>query len=195
MLLNRAFKTRINFVLTVFCCFSANNLIAQNFMHGYGATISVLSAPGITLSQTNLCYFPRYNFIENENSSVSVGMPIGAGIGISNNSYGDDAGIAFAFDLPAVIDYNIGCKSTPDNDHNFGGYFGAGFGYYKVFISQSSYSDFTGATYGPMARAGVRFSSSNEGWNGLGITIGMFYKKGLEKLKFNTVGFNILIDM
>lgn len=173
-------------------CFSLN---AQSLMHGIGATISVLSGSGITLEQTNLCYFPRYNFVEHDNSSISVGMPLGAGIGVSSNTYGNDAGLAFSFDIPAVIDYNIGCKSTPDNDRNFGGYFGAGFGYYKVFITKSSFSDFTGSSYGPMARAGVRFSSSNESWKGHGITVGMFYKKGLEKLKFSTVGFNVLIDL
>ena len=195
MPLHPVFKKKITVLFFLVCCLAGNRLSAQSFMHGYGATISVLSAPDITLSQTNVCYFPRYNFVENENSSVSIGMPVGIGIGISSNTYGNDAGVAFAFDVPAVIDYNIGCKSTPDNDRNFGGYFGAGFGYYKVFISQSAYSDFTGATYGPMARAGVRFSSSNESWKGHGVTVGMFYKKGLEKLKFTTIGFNVLVDL
>ena len=180
-----------------------NKITAQRLMHGFGVTISALTgtvtSPGSTsslaLSQTNLTYFPRYNFIENDNSSVSIGFPIGIGIGIAANTNGNDAGIAFAYDLPIVADYNIGCKSTRENDKNFGGYFGVGFGYYKVNISQSQYSDFNGATYGPMIRGGVRFSSSDESWGGHGLTIGMFYKKGMEKDKLTTIGFNVLYDL
>ncbi len=172
-------------------------------MHSYGATISVLtgkvntgfSTSSFTLQQTNLTYFPRYNFIESDNSSVSVGAPVGIGIGIASNTNGNDAGVAFAYDLPIVIDYNIGCKSTRENEQTFGGYFGLGFGYYKVNISQSSYSDFKGATYGPLVRAGVRIGSSNESWNGHAITIGLFYKKGMEKDKLTTIGFNVLLDL
>ena len=59
-------------------------------MHGFGVTISALTgtvtSPGskssLALSQTNLTYFPRYNFIENDNSSVSIGLPIGSTIKI-----------------------------------------------------------------------------------------------------------------
>ncbi|MEP7372684.1 MAG: hypothetical protein ABI675_04795 [Chitinophagaceae bacterium] len=175
----------------------------QRFMQGYGATISVLtgkvrtsgSTYNYALQQTTLTYFPRYNFIENENSSVSIGAPVGIGIGIATNTYGDDAGIAFAYDLPVVLDYNIGCKSTIDNEQTFGGYLGLGFGYYKVSISNSQYSDFKGATYGPIFRGGVRIGSAKESWKGHGLTIGVYYKKGLEKDKLTTIGFNVLLDV
>lgn len=171
-------------------------------MHSVGGTISVLSGtvttPGETSSfsmmQTNITYFPRYNFIENENSSVSVGAPIGAGIGIASNMYGDDAGVSFAFDLPLVVDYNLGFKSTSEISNYFGGYFGVGFGYYHVSITGSQYSNFDGSTYGPLVRGGVRIGSANESWGDHGLTIGLFYKKGLEETKFNTFGFNVLYD-
>lgn len=181
--------------LLLLLCFACNRTFSQKLMHSYGATISVVSGTDITLSQTNLCYFPRYNFVENENSSISVGLPVGIGIGITNSTYGSDAGVSFAYDLPLVVDYNIGCKSTSENESTFGGYFGVGFGYYKVTISQSEYSNFTGATYGPMARAGIRFGSSNENWKGHGIAIGMFYKNGLEAAKLKTIGFNVMVDL
>jgi hypothetical protein len=190
--------------LLFFICFVLiADIKAQGFMHGYGATISVLtgkvktsgSTSNYALQQTTLTYFPRYNFIENENSSISIGAPVGIGIGIATNTYGDDAGIAFAYDLPIVLDYNIGCKSTPDNENNFGGYFGLGFGYYKVTISKSQYSDFKGATYGPIFRGGVRIGSEKESWKGHGLTIGVYYKKGLEKDKLTTIGFNVLLDI
>jgi hypothetical protein len=177
---------------------------AQQLMHSFGLTISVLqgtlqegagSSESFAVEQNNLTYFPRFNFVENENSSISVGAPIGIGIGITTNTYGNDAGVLFSYDLPLVIDYNIGCKSTMENDRNFGGYFGVGFGYNKVTISESSYSDFNGSSYGPLFRAGFRFGSSREGWNGHGLTAGAYYKIGIDKNKLTTIGFNVLYDL
>lgn len=176
--------------------------LSQSFMHSVGATISVLSGKtsdgfgnsnSQSTMQTNLSYFPRYNFVEYDNSSVSVGLPLGIGIGISNNGL-DDYGVAFAFDIPAVIDYNVGYKSTQENDSRIGGYFGAGFGYYRINISKSSYSDFTGASYGPLLRTGIRFTTPKDRENGHGITVGLFFKKGLERQKFNTYGCNVYFD-
>jgi len=186
-------------------------LQAQKLMHSFGGTISILygkikteplpfgfptnDGSNFTLAQTNFTYFPRYNFVENENSSVSIGIPLGIGVGIVSNTRDDDNGIAFAYDLPIVLDYNLGCKATSETDKNFGGYLGLGFGYYKVNISQSQYSDFTGSTFGPLARAGIRFGSSAESWKGHAVTVGMFFKKGMEKDKLTTIGFNVMYDL
>ena len=41
----------------------------------------------------------------------------------------------------------------------------------------------------------VRLGSSDESWNRHGLTIGIFYKKGLEKDKLSTIGFNVLYDL
>src|ERR1700693_2341623 len=137
----------IAFIFTLTSIARAN---AQQLMHSFGLTLSVLqgtlhegagNSESIAVEQTNFTWFPRFNFVENENSSISVGAPIGVGIGITTNTYGNDAGLLFSYDLPLVIDYNIGCKSTMENDKNFGGYFGAGFGYNKVTISESSRSE------------------------------------------------------
>ncbi len=174
--------------------------ISQSFMHSVGATISVLDGKStdgndnsVSLMQTNLSYFLRYNFVEYDNASLSLGFPVGVGIGIAKNLY-DDYGVSFAYDIPAVLDYNIGYKSTPDNDSRVGGYIGAGFGYYGVTVSKSSYSDFSARSYGPLIRAGFRFSTPRDRENGRGVTIGVFYKKGLETEKFNTYGCNIYYD-
>ncbi len=182
-------------------CLTTPASYSQTLMHGLGATISVLSghvgeesSSKFMLSQTNICYFPRLNFVENDNSSISVGLPLGIGIGVVSSNGGSDAGVLFAYDLPVVLDYNIGAKSTLDNEQTFGGYFGVGFGYYKVNISKSQYSDFNGASYGPIFRGGVRIAPASENWQGHGLTIGAFYKKGIEKDKLSTIGFNILCD-
>jgi hypothetical protein len=189
--------------LFAFFSISVSQLSAQSVMQSFGATISVLygkittpySSESFALSQTNFTYFPRLNFVENDNSSISIGAPVGVGIGIVRSTGYSDVGISFAYDLPVVLDYNIGCKSTPDNENNFGGYVGAGFGYYRVNVSKSENSDFTGISYGPIFRGGVRIGSSQDSWKGHALTIGMYYKKGLEKDKFKTIGFNVLYDL
>ena len=194
-------KTIKLLIISIFF-FSANRLAAQKLMNSAGLSLSVLQGTlhqgegyeTFAVEQNNLTWFLRYNFIEGENSSVSIGAPVGAGIGLVTNRIGGDAGVLFSYDVPVVIDYNIGCKSTMDNDQTFGGYFGAGFGYNKVIISGSSYSDFNGASYGPLIRAGFRFGSDNENWNGHAITAGAYYKMGLERDKLHTIGFNVLMD-
>ena len=69
---------------------------------------------------------------------------------------------------------------------------GAGFGYYHVSVSNSAYSDFSGASYGPMGRLGMRFG--NESWGDKALTVGVFYKKGLEDSKLSTIGLNVIYD-
>ena len=186
--------------IIIACCTTVH---AQRLMTSYGAVISAItgkvttdySSSSFSMSQTSFCFFPRYNFVENDNSSLSIGAPVAIGLGIASNSRNDDAGVSFSYELPVALDYNIGCKSTAENEKHFGVYFGAGFSYYKVNISHSAYSNFDGATYGPLARAGCRIGSSNENWGGHAITIGLFYKKGLEKTKFNTFGAHVLYDL
>lgn len=181
---------------------SFQSLTAQSLMHSFGITTSIMQGKTSAYDQSNFSlrqmyfsYFPRYNFVENDNSSISIGAPVGIGFGGARNTYAGDIGLAFAYDLPLVIDYNIGCKSTYENDQTFGGYLGAGFGYNYVSISGSSHSDFKGSSYGPIFRAGVRIGSVQESWAGHGITIGLFYKKDLQENPFNSFGVNVYYDL
>jgi hypothetical protein len=176
--------------------FFSQSLYSQKIMHGIGATISILSGNQVLLRQTSFCYLPRFNLIENSNSSLSIGVPIAVGIGIARNTNNSDAGLGFAYDLPVAFDFNIGCKSTIENHKNFGEYFGVGFGYYHVGISNSSYSNFNGTTYGPIIRSGIRFRLARSVDNGFtsAITMGLFYKMGLEAAKINTFGVNVMKD-
>lgn len=177
-------------------------VFAQDFMQSTGLNISVLfgnlvdgnSSTSIAMKQTLFTYFPRFNFLEGENSSLSIGAPVGAGVSLATNDFEDDVGISFAYDLPLVLDYNIGCNAVPNSESNFGGYFGVGFGYYSVKLTGSEYSDFTGTSYGPLVRGGIRFPISRQGYSTNSITIGAYYKKGLEKSRLNTIGLDIFYD-
>lgn len=172
---------------------------SQKLMHEFGLTPAIVfgtiktpsSSSGFSLTQTNFTYFPRYNFVENENSSISIGAPVGAGVSfVTDNNY--NAGVLFSYDLPAVLDYNFGCKSTKASEGNFGGYIGLGYGYAHYTITSTPYSNFNGSTYGPIFRLGVRFRTNDESWNGHAIPVGVFFKKGMETSKLNTLGFHVL---
>jgi hypothetical protein len=181
----------------VFSLLAVYQINAQTFMKGVGANISILYAEiddagekyTFVMTVTHFSYFPRFTFKENENSSFSVGSPLGAGIGILNSG-GNASGIAWGIDLPLAIDYNMGCQSTPDNENRFGGYFGGGFGYMYTGWSDGGITS-KAITYGPLARTGIRFSSKNGRWT---TTVGIFGKFGLEKEKYKTFGFNVLSE-
>jgi hypothetical protein len=175
-------------------CFLNKKSNAQNYMYGIGGNISVLTAKidrpyekyNFAMVVTHFSYTPRFIISEGQNSSISIGFPLGVGIGILSSA-GHASGIAWGADAPAVIDYNIGNMSTPDNDKGFGWYFGAGFGY--MYTGYSDGGDVTTInTYGPVGRLGIRFGSN---WH---TTVGMFYKLGLESDKYKTFGFNVLME-
>ncbi len=175
----------------------SSNVMAQNFMHSIGANISVLTAKintpyeqyTFTMMVTHFSYFPRYNITESENSSFSIGIPLGAGIGILSSA-GTASGVAWGFDVPVALDYNIGCRSTAENKNNFGGYFGGGFGYMYTGWSDGGETSHA-TTYGPIIRTGISFSPGQDRWH---TTVGIFYKPGLESQKYKTFGFNVLMD-
>lgn len=178
---------------------------AQSLRHSFGENISVMFGTihedqyyrqDLTLIQSNLSYFPRVTFMESEKSSLSVGVPFGIGFGMYSqmDETSNDDGIYFSFDVPLVLDYNIGCNSSRENEDNFGGFFGVGFGYQKVSISQTESGDYDGGNYGPLVRGGIRFRGSSR-WGSKSITISSFYKMGLEKEKLNTIGISAYFDL
>src|SRR6478735_5250691 len=194
-------------LLVIGLIFGSFQFSQAQFIHGIGMTASGLfgriskysafggSSYDFSMSQFSFAYFPRYNFVENDNSSVSVGAPVALGAGIASNSYSGDASFYFAYEVPVVLDYNIGLKSTEDNDNGFGGYIGAGFSYYHVGMSESMSADFNGTTYGPLLRGGVRFHIPSKNDDPKVMSLGIFYKKGMESTKLTTIGFNLIVDL
>ncbi|RPD51389.1 hypothetical protein [Paracnuella aquatica] len=184
-------------LLATFFVGATTAAFSQNLMHSYGGNIALLEGKKSEFSmiQTAFSYFPRFIVASVENNSVSIGTPLGLGVGLSSDLNGNDAGIFISYDVPMVVDYNIGAKSTPDNGSMYGAYFGAGFGYHKTIIQASETSDFNGATYGPIIRAGFRLAPPQEIFKGQGVTVGVYFKKGIERSKTNTLGFSALVDL
>lgn len=192
------------YLLALCICFAfSTNSFSQRLMHGVGATVAIIAKKintpaykaSFSMQQTMVTYFPRYNFLETSNSSFSIGAPLSAGIGIASNSRRDDVGISFAYDLPLALDYNFGCKANSETQSTFGGFVGAGFSYFNVGVSQSRESDFSGVSYGPIARMGIRFRSHKDNWDNKGIMVSFLYKKGMEKDPFTTYASNVIVDL
>ncbi len=169
-------------------------------MHGAGFSIFVASAPGgNTTPNGGLMYSPRFNFIESEDMSVSVGIPLSAGFSINYNSrdyYGSNNNSSSAMlDIPVMVNLNMGCGSTRESESRFGYFAGAGFGYHYGTIKYSDYyGDEYSSTihaYGPAGNAGIRLGVGNSGKN---IEIRFSYMKGLDDSKANIFGGGVLFN-
>ncbi|HSU28164.1 MAG TPA: hypothetical protein VLJ68_07270 [Chitinophagaceae bacterium] len=171
---------------------------AQTFMHGFGATISIMidkvtSPPGTkytnAVSFSNLTYFPRFNLTESANTSLSIGAPIGAGIGFDV----EGGTIYYGVDLPLVVDFNMGRKSSYENEDRFGWYIGGGFGYMLTNWTDGSSTEKLNS-YGPLIRTGIRFGAGRKNPD-KAVTMGFYFKPGLERSKIISFGVAVLTEL
>ncbi len=170
---------------------------SQSFMHGAGVSLFVATAPNSDAAMNwAITYSPRFNFIEQEDLSVSVGIPLSLGASGSYNSrgsYSTGSSLSFVANVPLVVNLNMGCGATKDNESRFGFFAGAGFGYhagtstanYTDTYGNSYPSDVTVNTIGPVADAGVRIGIGSSGRN---VEIRALYMKGISNTKPNVFG-------
>jgi hypothetical protein len=188
-------KTIIVFFLSILLCTYSH---AQTFMHGIGVTFSGMAGrvhnPGesydAAVAFTNFTWFPRFNLSESDRSSLSIGMPVGAGVGFSS---GGSDGVYIGFDLPLAIDYNRGRKSTYENESKMGWYVGAGFGYTFTYWTGGYSSSNKLESYGPLLRTGIRFGAGSKHPD-KATTLGFYFRPGLDKDKLKTGGIAVLIE-
>jgi len=191
-------------ILLVFV-FAYQITFAQSIKHSVGATIENLvgdvtnsgTKSQVYITQLYATYFPRYNVFEGMKTSLSVGSPLSLGIALADVDNGSDFGVAFGYDLPLVLDYNFGFKATDNESEGkkLGGYVGTGFSYSKIMISKTTNSNFTGTSYGPLFRAGIRFGNKkDESWGNKAVEINFYYKPGLEKEKYTSFGSAVLMN-
>jgi hypothetical protein len=166
------------FLVTILLCKSSSK--AQNFMMSAGSTLSILQDEGIL---KHITFSLRGNLYESESSSASLRVLPSIGFGS-----GQDEGTYFVTDFPITADFNLGFKSSPDNESNFGGFIGGGFAY-TIFSRNDPYvGKYRFNTYGPLVHGGVRFRVADD----LGIEIGLFYKKGIEAGRLQAGGLRVL---
>ena len=184
-------------IFSVALCFVLSTAFCQSFMHGVGITVLGSTASGSNISYgEGFTYSPRFNFLETEQLSVSVGIPLSVGLstsfGTTYDIYGyanDQTSIGFVINVPVIVSLNMGRGSTKDNRKKFGYFVGAGFGYHHGDFITDSYTSSTGTyssnNYGPAANAGVRFGVGRKHKN---IEVRLSYMKGLNDTKPNVFG-------
>ena len=196
------------FFLATLLLMLASSSFSQSFMHGAG-----LSVVGSTTGQGSnsdigfgegFYYFPRFNFVETEALSVSVGVPLVLGISATTGSssyydqygnyyYNDNSSVGFMINAPLIVNLNMGRGSTKDNTKKFGYFVGAGFGYHHgdflvdaTDVYGYSYVKSTSSNvYGPAANAGVRFGVGRKHRN---IEVRLSYMKGINENKPHIFG-------
>jgi hypothetical protein len=144
---------------------------------------------------SNINYFPRLILAASKSISLSAGMPVNAGIAFYSDQYDGHTPAIWLLDIPAVIDLNIGCKSSNKNKQRFGGYLGAGLGYMFVNLKTERYATMQRDGIngvGPLYRAGFRAAFGRI--HKRGITLGFFYKNGPKKDKVEAGGAQLLVD-
>jgi len=177
---------------------------SQKIKHSVGGTVIVLGAHVKTplrgtvfyreysfiMEEVALTYFPRINFETGNNTAFSIGIPVAVGAGIASDANNDNSGVYFSYDVSAIADYNIGKGATETTEKRFGYFLGAGFSYGYVNLALTTDLNKI-SSYGPLIHAGARFGIGSSH----GITTGLYYKFGLESMKFTTVGIQVLADL
>lgn len=184
-------------ILSLAVILSMTTAFSQSFMHGAGLIVlgTSKSRTGSDLSYgEGFTYSPRFNFFETKALSVSVGIPLSFGLstttGGSVDAYGDyTTSVGIVFNIPVIINLNMGRGSTKENRQKFGYFVGAGFGYHHGdFLTDGIYDPNTNSytetyssnTFGPAANAGVRIGVGRRHKN---IEIKLSYMKGLNDVK------------
>ena len=185
-----------NFLLVLsVCMLTATAGFSQSFMHGAGLNVFVATAPGGKAAVNGgISYSPRFNFIEQDNMSVSVGIPFTVGVSGSysanyNSQYGSSSSntLSVMFNAPLIINLNMGAGSTKETESRFGYFVGAGFGYHYGTYNLSDIINYEGyatkfSTIGPVGNAGVRFGVGRGSHN---IEVRFQYMKGINDVKPN----------
>src|SRR5258708_39613825 len=142
------------YTLLLVLFFPVTFAFSQTFSHGVGLTVFVTTAKGGNAAVAEgVTYSPRINFLENEDFSLSAGVPLSVGFsGSYSSNYNSYSGsttnntLGFMADVPLIVNFNFGAGSTPDNEGRLGFYIGGGAGYHYCKENVDS-TDFYGGAY------------------------------------------------
>lgn len=158
-------------VLLFLCLFCTKNVVSQSLMQTFGASgFSDYYKSKSTVS-SGIIYSIRYNMVEKDKLSVSVGVPFSLGgsseEGEYDGYYYDAASLKnlrFMIDIPLIVNLNFGAASSADTKQLVGGFIGGGIGYHlgpvtKTSIDINGYENSNKTTQsaaGPVLNAGLR---------------------------------------
>lgn len=201
---NLRFMKRLT--LIAFFFFSLSTAFSQSFMHGAGVNIFVAKAgSGSANLFGGFHYSPRFNFLETESFSLSLGLPISAGFSGSysvnyNSYYGteEDNSLQYMFNAPLILNFNVGAGSSKETESRFGFFAGGGYGFHAGSFNVMKTEEYgggggsyeyevneSGTTHGPAANAGIRIAVGESGRN---IEVILKYMKGISGPKPSIFG-------
>jgi hypothetical protein len=184
-------------------CVASASAFSQSFQHGVGVGIYVDKIESID-ARANFAftYNPRFNFVENESMSVSVGIPLSVGFSGSYeanyNSYGnnyENNTLGYMVNVPLMVNVNLGGGSSKLCKKHFGGFFGAGYAYYLTNKEETYgydenmnevYKEVGGSTMGPTANIGMRFAVGRH--HSKSVEVKMSYFRGTTQYKIDLFG-------
>ncbi|MBO9729426.1 MAG: hypothetical protein J7623_12390 [Chitinophaga sp.] len=194
-------------LLLAVICLTGLHTFSQSFMHAVGLSVFVDHTSGLRkVTSAAITYSPRYNMMENNRMSVSIGIPLSIGGsggrgGTTDDGYWIDdvyyytgtttstpeVKARWMIDIPLMINLNFGALSTKTNKQTFGFYVGGGFGYHygpvnldKIDRYGEHYKDSTMQnSYGPVGNAGLRINFSKRTREGLDLRFS--YMKSVSK--------------
>jgi hypothetical protein len=184
------------FFSALFLCLSCI-AFSQTFMHGVGVNTMVQTASGYSTQVVGgLMYSPRISFMETDNTSLSVGIPLSIGFSAhySTNGYDETNSLGLVFDAPLILNFNYGAGSSKETESRFGLFVGGGFGYHtSQYTASDAYLDVSDkmSGFGPVGNAGIRFGVGNHSHN---VEIRFSYMKTLDITKSSIVGIGGLFN-
>ncbi|MCO5236676.1 MAG: hypothetical protein M9933_10455 [Chitinophagaceae bacterium] len=165
-MINRLILTALFFLLI-------QSSFSQKFMHGVGTGVFINFSPFIeTDAPTVLTYAPRINFFENDNLSLSAGVPLSAGFGSggytdysSSSDFDVESYFTYVINIPAMVNLNVGAGSSKRTEKRFGFFIGGGLAYQYGRYALNDYDAVTGehikvneSSVGPAGNLGLRFA-------------------------------------
>ncbi len=175
----------------------SNFAFSQTFMQGVGINVVLQSSAGSSADPVGaIMYSPRVSFMETENSSFTIGLPISFGFsGSYNSQYPEDNSLGLMLDVPLMINYNYGAGSTKEAEDKFGFFGGVGFGYHtNQYTATDQYDeDYTSKTsgFGPAGNIGARMGVGHGSHN---LELRFSYMKTLDLSKSNVIGIGFLFN-
>jgi hypothetical protein len=181
-------------ILSLSLFFMVGTVFSQSFMHGAGINYLVrTSSAGGGYFAYGFTYSPRFNFLENEKLSISVGLPLNIAVSVGFNEDITAINYGAVVNAPLIFNLNMGRGSTMENRNKFGYFFGGGMAFHNGDLI-SDFSDFeTGSenAFGPAGNAGMRFGVGGQHKN---IEVRFSYMKGLNENKPHIFGAGCLFN-
>lgn len=184
-------------MLLALICMASLSTFSQSFRNGLGVSVFSGKPDGLDSKVMGaITWSPYLSFMEKDNLSLSVGLPLSMGLSGTYNSRADESEntLSFMFNAPLMLNFNMGAGSSRKNEDRFGWFVGGGFGYHyqtgldEIEIDENGDYHTVGgekSTVGPVANAGVRIGVGSSSHN---IEIKASYMKGVSGSKASIIG-------